>query len=207
MGRGAAGDPPRRAAARAPGRHLPVHARGHVRRRPRPDRLRGALRPDEGEARDLRDLLELRRGRAPLRARARRHARGAPQARRAVRPHRPRASLRAAAVRDRRPLGPRADAGRDVQAAERLRPRRARRALARRRRGHRLDGGDEQQRDGRARGRRGDRDLDRRKKRAKNDASGARGRRPRLGEPRARVPDGGARADSRSRRSRPATRA
>ena len=42
-------------------------------------------RHDEGAARDLRDVLELRRGRAPLGARARRHARGAAQARRAVR--------------------------------------------------------------------------------------------------------------------------
>ena len=38
--------------------------------------------------------------------------------------------LRTAAVRDRRPLRPRPDAGRDVQAAQRLRARRARRALA-----------------------------------------------------------------------------
>ena len=76
-------------------------------------------------------FVELRRGRPPLRARARRHARGAAQARPAVRPHRARAPLRAAPVRDRRPVRPRADAGRDVQAAQRLRPRRARRALAR----------------------------------------------------------------------------
>ena len=54
----------------------------------------------------------------------RRHARGAAQARPAVRPHRPRPPLRAAAVRDRRPLRPRPDAGRDLQAAPRLRPRR-----------------------------------------------------------------------------------
>ena len=45
-------------------------------------------RHDEGPARDLRDVLELRRGRAPLGPRARRHARGAAQARRAVRAHR-----------------------------------------------------------------------------------------------------------------------
>ena len=43
----------------------------------------------------LRDVLELRRGRAPLRPRARRHARGAAQARPAVRPDRaPRAATR-----------------------------------------------------------------------------------------------------------------
>ena len=41
-----------------------------------------------------------------------------------------RAHLRAAPVRARRPLGPRPDAGRDLQAAQRLRARRARRALA-----------------------------------------------------------------------------
>ena len=47
---------------------------------------------------------------------------------------RARVPLRAATVRDRRPLRPRADAGRDLQAAQRLRARRARRALARARR-------------------------------------------------------------------------
>ncbi len=54
------------------------------------------------------------------------HARGAAQARPAVRPDRPRPTVRAAPVRDRRPLRPRPDAGRDLQAAQRLRPRRAR---------------------------------------------------------------------------------
>ena len=63
-----AGEAARRAPARPPRRHLPVPARGHVRRRPRPDRLRRPHRHDEGAARDLRDVLELRRGRAPLRA-------------------------------------------------------------------------------------------------------------------------------------------
>ena len=43
--------------------------------------------------------------------------------------------LRGPALRDRRPLRPRADAGRDVQAAPRLRARRARRAVADRRHG------------------------------------------------------------------------
>ena len=56
-----------------------------------------------------------------------------------------RAALRAAPVRDRRALRPRPDAGRDVQAAQRLRARRARRALARPARTCRgLAGGDEQ---------------------------------------------------------------
>ena len=121
--------PARRPAARPPRRHLPVHARGDVRGRPRPDRLRRPHGHDEGPPRDLRDLLELRRGRASLRARAHRHAGGAAQARRAVRAHRARAAVRAAALRDRRPLRSRADAGRDLQAAQRLRARRARRAL------------------------------------------------------------------------------
>ena len=66
MGRRAPRDPPRRAAAGAPGWPVPVHARRDVRRRPRPDRVRGPLRPDEGQAGGVRDLLELRRGRAPL---------------------------------------------------------------------------------------------------------------------------------------------
>ena len=104
--------------------------------------------------RRLRHLLELRRGRAPLRPRAGRHARGAAQARRQVRRDRASSPLRAPAVRDRRPLRPRADPGRDLQAAQRLRPRRSGRALARagRRRGDRrgrraeLDGRQRRQR-------------------------------------------------------------
>ena len=83
------------------------------------------------------DVLELRRGRAPLGARAGGHPRGAAEARRAIRSHRARAPLRAASLRDRRALRPRADPGSDVQAAERLRARRARRALARARNGRR----------------------------------------------------------------------
>ena len=165
-----------------------------VRDRPRPHRLRRAHRHDARPARGLRDVLELRRGRPPLRADARRHARGAAQARPAVRPHRARAPLRAAPVRDRRALRPRPDAGRDVQAAQRLRARRARRALAhaaatspafagRRRAG----------RDGRPRGRRGDRRT-RRSKRAEERRLRPRRRRARLGQPRPRLPDGGAAA-------------
>ena len=82
---------------------------------------------------------------------------------------RARPPLRAAAVRDRRPLRPRADAGRDLQAAQRLRPRRARRALARA--GRRLR--DRRRRraelDGRPRRQRGDRQD--RPSSAKNDVS------------------------------------
>ncbi len=127
----AARDPPRRPAARAPWRHLSVPARDHVRLRARPARVRRDLGHDEGAARGVRDVLELRRGRTPLGARTRRHARGAAEARRAVRAHRARPSLRGPAVRDRRALGPRPDAGRDLQAAERLRAGRPRRAVAR----------------------------------------------------------------------------
>ena len=158
MDGGAAGEPARRASARPSRRHLSVPARGDVRDRPRPDRLRRAHGHDARPARRLRDVLELRRGRAPLRPRAAGHARGAAQARPAVRPDRAGAPVRAAAVRDRRPLRPRPDPGRDVQAAQRLRARRARRALARgAARSTAIAGGDEQQRDGRARVRRGDR--------------------------------------------------
>ena len=85
---------------------------GDVRGRPRPDRLRRADRHDARPARRLRDVLELRRGRPPLGPRARRHAGGAAQARPAVRAHREGPPLRAAAVRDRRPLRPRPDPGR-----------------------------------------------------------------------------------------------
>ena len=127
----AAGDPARRAPARAPWRDLPVDAGRAVRLRARPDRVGRADRHDARAARRVRDVLELRRGGAPLGPRARRHAGGAAQARRPVRADRARTPLRAAAVRDRRALRPRADAGRDVQAAQRVRARRAGRALAR----------------------------------------------------------------------------
>ena len=67
------------------------------------------------------------------------------------------APLRGPAVRDRRALRPRPDAGRDVQAAERLRARRARRALARARQRRRRRGRRRADSDGRPRRRRGDR--------------------------------------------------
>jgi len=63
----------------------------------------------------LRDVPELRRGRAPLRTRARRYARSPLEARRAVRPHRARSALYA-----RRAVRSRPDAGRHGQAAPRL---------------------------------------------------------------------------------------
>ena len=127
-----------RAAAGSPRRLLPADAGRDVRLRARPDRLRRPPGHDEGPSRDLRDVLELRRGRASLGPRTVGHARGAAEARPAVRPDRGSPHLRAAAVRARDPLRPRPDAGLDVQAAQRLRARRARRALAlpRQRRGH-----------------------------------------------------------------------
>ena len=109
-------------------------------------------------------------------------------------------------VRDRRPLRPRPDAGRDVQAAQRLRARRARRALARR------TGRSPASPAATSRARWSATPSARRpgtkaKKRPKNDVSDRDGRRARLGQPRPRLPDGGARAGSRSRRSTRAIRA
>ena len=97
--------------------------------------------------------------------------------------------LRPAAVRDRRPLRPRADAGRDLQAAQRVRARRARRALAlarrrrrdRRRRRAELDG---RQRRQRGDGEEGEAAQERRLRPGR--------RRARLRQPRPRLPDGGA---------------
>ena len=113
------------------------------------DMMRGSL--------PLRDVLQLRRGRAPLGARARRHARGAAQARRPVRADRASQPLRATSVLDRRSFRSRTDAGRDLQAAQRVWPRRAGRALARaRRRGEDRRRG-RAELDGRPRLQRGDR--------------------------------------------------
>ena len=126
-----AGDPPRRATTRSPRRDLPADARRALRLRARPDRLRCPARHDARPFRRLRDVLQLRRGRAPLRSRAGRHARGAPKARRQVRADRPGQAVLTAALQDRRPLRPRADPGRDLQAAQRVRPRRPRRTVAR----------------------------------------------------------------------------
>ena len=70
--------------------------------------------------------------------------------------HRPGPALRAPAVRARRPVRPRSDPGSDVQAAERLRPRRAGRALAGTGLGHRGLGRRRATLDGRACSRRGD---------------------------------------------------
>ena len=115
----------------APRPQVRAVARCAVRRRARPDRVRRAHRHDARAPGRVRDVLELRRGRPPFGSRARRHDGGASQARPALRPHQPRPTLRAAALQARRALRPRADAGRHVQAAQRLRPRRVRGALDR----------------------------------------------------------------------------
>ena len=111
-------------------RRLPAPARDDDHARARPRDLRRADRHDAGTPGDLRDVRQLRRGRPPLRPRAARHAGGPAPARRAAGPRGRDVPPRAAAVRARRALRPRADAGRDVQAAQRLRARRPRRALA-----------------------------------------------------------------------------
>ena len=135
--RGLTAEEPRRTSTRTPRRHLSPAARRPVRLHPGSHRVRRPDRHDEGPTCGLRDVLELRRGRAPLGARALGHARGAPQARPALRAHRPRPPLRGPPVRDRGAVGPRPDAGRDVQAAQRLRARRSGGALPRERRRHR----------------------------------------------------------------------
>ena len=186
----------------------PADARGALRLRPRSDRVRRPHRHDARAARRLRDLLELRRGGAPLGARARGHARGAAQARRPLRPHRARTSLRAAAVRDRRPLRPRADAGCDLQAAQRLRPRRPGRTLARPGQSHGDRRRGRAERDGRQRRHRRNREEG---EEAEERRLRPRRRRARLGQSRPDLSDGGAPpADARGDRratSRPDPRA
>ena len=176
-----------------------VHPRGHrggiyplmrggaLRLRTRPHRLGRAHRHDARATRRLRDVLQLRRGRAPLGPRARRHAGGPAQARRPVRADRASQPLCAAPVRDRRALRPRPDAGRDLQATQRVRPRRAGRALARQVR----RGGDRRRRraelDGRPRLQRSHRQAG---EAAQERRLRPRRRRARLRQPRAGLPDG-----------------
>ena len=95
-------------------------------------------------------------------------------------------------VRARRPLRPRPDAGLDLQAAQRLRARRARRALAlpRQRRGHVRRRRAEL--DGRPRARRGDRHGGQEGEAQEERRLRPRRRRDGLGQPRSRLPDGGA---------------
>ena len=107
--------------------------RSDVRDRARPDRLQGVDRHDARMSRGVRHLLQLRRGRAPFRASSAptRWRRCASSTSSSVG-----SSGRVAtrqAVRDRRPLRPRPDTGRDLQAAKRLRARRAGCALTQRR--------------------------------------------------------------------------
>ena len=103
-----------------------------------PDRVRRPDRHDPRPPRRVRNLLQLRRGRPPLRPRAGRHAGGPAQARQAVRKNREGGALRTPAVQPRGALRSRSDAGNDVQAAQRLWTRRACPALtlAGRRDGH-----------------------------------------------------------------------
>ena len=181
---------PRRAAARAPRRHLPADARGALRVRPRPDRLRRPPGHDEGPARDLRDVLELRRGRAPLGPRARRHARGAAQARPAVRPDRarpastPRGRTRSSSSpttarrRARRSSSATATGSTSSSSA------RSRAASVERRRGRRRA-----ELDGRPRVQRGDRQGAGQEAQEERRLRQGR-RRDGLGQPRARLPDG-----------------
>ena len=106
-----------------------------------------------------------------------------------------------AAVRDRRPVRPRADPGRDLQATQRLRPRRAGRPLAHAERcdGYRRRGRAEL--NGRPRVERGDgQEGEAAEERCLRPGR----RRARLGQPRPRVPDGGAPpADARGDRGAP----
>ena len=142
---------PGRAPARPPRRDLSPYAGRHVRDRAGPGRIRRPHGHDAWTSGDLRDVRELRRGRASLRAPARRHDGGPAQARPAVRQHRTGAAVRAQALRDRRALRPWPDSGRDVQAAKRLRPRRSGGAVACPWRGRRSHGRRRAGRDGRPR--------------------------------------------------------
>ena len=120
----------RRAPPRPSRRDLSAAARGDVRLHPRPRRLLGAPGHVPRRSRGLRDVRQLRRGRAPLGTRACRHPRGSAEARPSLRDDRTRAPVRAASLRDRRPVRPRPDAGRHVPPAKRLRARRAGAAIA-----------------------------------------------------------------------------
>ena len=92
---------------------------------------------------------------------------------------------------DRGPLRPRADAGRDLQAAQRLRPRRPRRAVALARQRRRRRRRRRERHDGRPCLREATGSKEKPEKRTKNDVSDERRRRAGLRQPRARLPDGG----------------
>ena len=188
VGRGRAAEAPRRPPARPPGRDLSVPARRDVRVHPRPDRLRRADGHDARAAGGVRDVRQLRRGRPPLGPGAGRHLRGAAQARPAVRPDRARPQVRAASVRDRRALRSRPDAGRDVQAAPRVRARRARLTLARARERGRVRGRRRAAGGRRPRRRGGHRQGQ--QEAAEERRVRSRRRRARVRQPRADLPDG-----------------
>ena len=116
--------------------------------------------------------------------------------------HRASPPVRAQAVRDRRALRPRPDAGRDLQAAQRLRPRRPRGAVAVAGRGRRPHGRRRAGRDGRTRRQRGDRAQEGQARQERR--VGPRRGRARLRQPRPDLPDGGeAAADARGDRRAP----
>ena len=111
-------------------------------------------------------------------------------------------AVRAAALRDRRALRPRPDPGRDLQAAQRLRPRRARPRRAHGRDGHPGRRGRRAGRHGRARPRRGDRAHEAEEEAEERRLRRRRGR-ARLGKPRpdlshGRAPPDDARGDQRA---------
>ena len=201
MDGGPASRAPRRPAEGPPRRRVSVHAGRDVRDRARSHRPRRADGHDARPAGRVRDVLELRRGRPPLGAGALRHDGGAAQARRAVRPDRPRPPPRPPPVRDRRPLRPRADPGRDLQAAPRLWPRGRRRARAR----EWLGGGVRRRRRAACDGRPGGRGGHRRQaaqagqeRRLRPSGGGARLRQPRADLPHGRAAPAHARGDRRA---------
>ena len=154
----------------------------------------------KGPARGLRDVLELRRGRPPLRPRARGHARGAAEARPAVRADRARPPLRrrgrtrssSSPITGRR-RGRRSSSATATAWTSSSSGTRARAASAR------CVGGDEKNA---MVGHAADEATGRKGRGGEEGRLGARRRRARLGQPRPRLPDGGARpADARGDRA------
>ena len=166
---------------------------GDVRVRARPDRVRRAHRHDARPARGLRDVLELRRGRAPLRAssaptRSRRCASStsssaASSARAATRRARTRSSCSPTTARRRARRSSSATATASTSSSSARSTRGERRRRRRRRRA---------ERDGRPRAS-ARRPAARRDEAAEERRLRPRRRRARLGQPRPRLPDGGAR--------------
>ena len=190
--RGGAREAPRRPPARAPRRHLSADARRDVRDRPRPDRLRRAHRHDARAAPPC-----TRRSRATTRSpttrgssaptRWRRCASStsssaASSARAGTRRGRTRSSCSPTTARRRARRSSSATATGSTSSSSARSTTGRSPAIAGRRRA---------ERDGPARRRRGDRAQEG-KKRAEERRVGPRGRGARLGQPRARLPDGGA---------------